>query len=78
MIVILTSMESLPDHCYECPCHNDEHGHCQADKERRYSLDYRPYWCPLKAIYGYNGMRQGGNENLQKTNKADDISSSIG
>ena len=49
-MIVITTMESLPDHCYECPCHNDESGYCQADKERRYSLEYRPYWCPLKEI----------------------------
>ena len=48
-MIVITTMESLPDHCYECPCHNGESGYCQADKERRYS-DYRPYWCPLKEI----------------------------
>lgn len=50
-MIVITTMESLPDHCYECPCHNGESGYCQADKERRYSLEYRPYWCPLKEIY---------------------------
>jgi hypothetical protein len=47
-MIVITTMESLPDHCYECPCHDGDSG-CQADKERRYS-DYRPYWCPLKEI----------------------------
>ena len=48
-MIVITNMESLPDHCYECPCRDGELGYCQADKERRYS-DYRPYWCPLKEI----------------------------
>lgn len=48
-MIVITSMESLPDHCYECPCHDGESGYCQADKERKYS-DYRPCWCPLKGI----------------------------
>jgi len=48
-MIVITTIDSLPDHCHECPCQNVETGRCQADKERRYS-DYRPYWCPLKEI----------------------------
>jgi len=46
----ITTINALPDYCYECPCHDGECGYCQADKERRYS-EYRPYWCPLKEIH---------------------------
>lgn len=49
-MIAITTIDSLPDYCYECPCHDGERGHCQADKERRYS-EYRPYWCPLKEIH---------------------------
>ena len=49
MSVIIKTMTSLPEHCYECPCHDGESGYCQADKEHRYS-DYRPFWCPLEVI----------------------------
>jgi hypothetical protein len=49
-MIMITTIDMLPDCCYECPCHNSESGYCQADKERRYS-DYRPYWCPLKEIH---------------------------
>ena len=49
-MIVITNMESLPDHCYECPCHDGESGYCQANEELRYS-DYRPYWCPLKEIH---------------------------
>lgn len=45
-MIVITTMDSLPEHCYECPCHDGESGYCQADKEQRYS-DYRPFWCPL-------------------------------
>lgn len=48
-MILITSMDSLPEHCYECPCHDGESGYCQADREHRYS-DYRPYWCPLKDL----------------------------
>jgi len=48
-MIVITTIDALPNHCYECPCHDGESGYCQADKERRYS-DYRPYWCPLKEI----------------------------
>jgi len=48
-MIVITTMESLPEHCYECPCHDGESGYCQADKEQRYS-DYRPFWCPLKEV----------------------------
>lgn len=47
-MIVITTIDALPDHCYECPCHDGESGYCQADKELRYSADYRPYWCPLK------------------------------
>ena len=59
----ITTINALPDYCYECPCHDDESGYCQADKERRYS-EYRPYWCPLKEIHdeqekeNYHGEKQ--------------------
>ena len=49
-MIVITTMDALPDHCYECPCQDGESGYCQADKEGRYS-DYRPYWCPLKEIH---------------------------
>lgn len=48
-MIVITSMDYLPEHCYECPCHDGESGYCQADKEWRYS-EYRPYWCPLKEV----------------------------
>ena len=48
-MIVITSMDSLPDHCHECPCHDGESGYCCADVEQRYS-DYRPYWCPLKEL----------------------------
>ena len=60
---MITTMDALPDHCFECPCHEGESGYCQADKERRYSLEYRPYWCPLKEIHvkeQKNGLIQHG------------------
>ena len=47
-MIVITSMTVLPELCYECPCHDSEHGHCNADPERRYNLEYRPFWCPLK------------------------------
>ena len=47
---MITTMDALPEYCYECPCHNGEHGSCEADKERRSTFEYRPYWCPLKDI----------------------------
>ena len=43
-MIVITTLEALPDYCYDCPCHS---GYCKADNEHRYS-DYRPYWCPLK------------------------------
>ena len=49
-MIVITTIDELPDYCYECPCHDGESGYCQADKERRCS-DYRPYWCPLKEIH---------------------------
>lgn len=49
MSVLIKTMTNLPEHCYDCPCHDGESGYCQADKEHRYS-DYRPFWCPLEAV----------------------------
>ena len=49
MSVLIKTMTKLPEHCYDCPCHDRESGHCQADKGNRYS-DYRPFWCPLEMI----------------------------
>jgi hypothetical protein len=48
-MIVIKTMTNLPEHCYDCPCHNGESGYCQADKENRYS-DYRPFWCPLVEI----------------------------
>lgn len=47
-MIVITTIDALPNRCYECPCHDGD-GYCQADKEQRCS-EYRPYWCPLKGI----------------------------
>ena len=49
MSVLIKTMMNLPEHCYDCPCHDGESGYCQADEAHRYS-DYRPFWCPLVNI----------------------------
>lgn len=46
MSIFIKTIKNLPEHCYECPCHDGESGYCQADEQHRYS-DYRPFWCPL-------------------------------
>lgn len=46
-MIVVTTIDALPDYCYECPCHHSESGYCQADNNRRYS-EYRPFWCPLE------------------------------
>ena len=56
-MIAITTMEELPNYCYECPCNNGECGRCEADKEKRSTFEYRPYWCPLKDIA--NGMKGG-------------------
>lgn len=48
-MIVITTMDALPDYCYDCPCNNGEYGICEADKEKR-SAWVRPYWCPLKEI----------------------------
>lgn len=50
MSIIIKSLDSLPEHCYDCPCHNKENGYCQANKDYTYSID-RPFWCPLLEIH---------------------------
>lgn len=54
MSILIKTMTNLPEHCYDCPCHNGESGYCQADKEHKYSVD-RPFWCPLEKINTYYG-----------------------
>ena len=49
-MIMITTMDALPDYCYDCPCHNGENGECRADANRRYTSEYRPYWCPLKEV----------------------------
>lgn len=48
-MIVLTSMEELPEHCYDCPCHDGENGYCKADDLERNSI-WRPFWCPLIKI----------------------------
>lgn len=45
-MIVIKTMTNLPEHCYDCPCHDGESGYCQADEEHRYA-DWRPFWCPL-------------------------------
>ncbi len=49
-MIVIKTMTELPEHCYECPCHDGESGYCKADKDLRYSSDYRPFWCPLVEV----------------------------
>lgn len=49
-MIVLTSMEELPEHCCDCPCSNKENDYCQADEIKRYSCGWRPFWCPLIKI----------------------------
>lgn len=49
-MITIETMNSLPEYCWQCPCHDRENGQCQADAEKRYTIEYRPYWCPLKEI----------------------------
>ena len=56
-MIVITTMEELPNYCYECPCNNGECGRCEADKEKRSTFEYRPYWCPLKDIPNENEGR---------------------
>jgi len=49
-MVIITTINELPDYCYDCPCHDGESGRCKADTNGRYNSEYRPFWCPLKEI----------------------------
>ena len=48
MSIIISTMEEIPENCYDCPCADHENGRCQADKEVRTTQVYRPFWCPLK------------------------------
>ncbi len=48
-MIVITTMDALPDYCYDCPCHNGEYGICEADKGKRSTYE-RPYWCPLAEV----------------------------
>lgn len=71
-MIVITTIDTLPDHCYECPCHDGESGYCQADKERRYS-EYRPYWCPLKEIVTAWNKRTDSKEQREEKDTAHDF-----
>lgn len=47
MKVIIGTMNNLPEYCWNCPCCSSV-GRCRADKERRKTSEYRPFWCPLQ------------------------------
>jgi len=49
-MIAITTMDAIPNLCYECPCHDGENGTCNVDKEQRYISEYRPYWCPLQSV----------------------------
>lgn len=55
-MIVITTINALPDYCDECPCYNDEMCYCRADKELRCSDD-RPYWCPLEEIHDEQDKR---------------------
>ena len=50
MTVVINTMKELPEYCYDCPLNNPENGLCKADDCKRYSYEYRPYWCPLTVL----------------------------
>lgn len=80
MSVLIKTMTDLPEHCYDCPCHDGESSHCQADKEHRYSFD-RPFWCPLVKISNektghwiykqYDGYQECGDYHCSECDKID-------
>lgn len=51
-MIVLNNLKFLPEKCYDCPCHNGEHGYCQADVNGR-SSEWRPFWCPLVELKGF-------------------------
>lgn len=47
--IIITTLDALPDFCYNCPLHDGINGSCNGDKpDYRIINEYRPFWCPLK------------------------------
>jgi hypothetical protein len=54
MYIIISTMDELPEMCYDCPCHNGENSTCNAMKDRMYVSDWRPFWCPLKEVKEVN------------------------
>lgn len=30
-MIVIKTMTELPEHCYECPCHDGESGYCKVD-----------------------------------------------
>jgi ribosomal protein S26 len=47
MKIIITTLDNLPEYCWNCPCCSSV-GRCRADEERRKTSEYRPFWCPLR------------------------------
>jgi hypothetical protein len=70
-MIAIKSITKLPEHCWECPCHDGESGYCQADKEHRYS-DYRPFWCPLVEVDTYNNWRRV-DDGLEERAKSEEV-----
>lgn len=48
-MIVIKTLEILPEHCYDCPCHDGESHYCKADDLERNS-DWRPMWCPLEEV----------------------------
>lgn len=54
-MIVISSMEKLPEYCKDCPCCASHDGHCQADSILRTS-EYRPFWCPLEALNNFSDL----------------------
>lgn len=44
-MIAITTMDKIPEYCYDCPCHDGNNGKCKA--ANRYSSNDRPNWCPI-------------------------------
>ena len=55
-MIAITTMNKIPEYCYDCPCHDGNNGKCNA--ANRYSSDDRPNWCPMSDAIPVEWLQQ--------------------
>ena len=55
-MIAITTMNKIPEYCYDCPCHDGNNGKCNA--ANMYSSDDRPNWCPMSDAIPVEWLKQ--------------------